>query len=127
MIVKNSTKWNTDDLRAVLKVCSEKELEAPQRKGLLVYFKSARRLKRGGEQYRKSCSGLCYIGRNRVEIMIPTADVDIVDLAHVISHELAHHRGMTHAQMRNSPRYRRIGNWRELYSWVLEYQVRKEG
>ena len=40
------------------------------------------------------------------------------DFAKVTAHELAHTRGMTHAQMRGNSHYRRIGSWRKHYAWA---------
>jgi hypothetical protein len=42
---------------------------------------------------------------------------DKVDFAFVITHELAHTRGMRHPAMRGNPRYRRVGRNREIYAW----------
>lgn len=115
MKIENKTKWNTKQLRAFLSRVAFEELDAKQRKGLqvqIVYNRAGRKA--------DYVSGHAYLRSNLMQINIGAHKVDKIDLAHTIAHEMAHTRGMTHAQMKGRPDYERVGNWRELYAWAEE-------
>ena len=65
----------------------------------------------------KSSSGYAYYHSNRFTLRLSKENPDKIDLAGVTAHELAHTRGMTHAQMRGNAHYCRIGTYRQIYGW----------
>ena len=54
---------------------------------------------------------------NSMTVRLSKENPDKVDFAFVITHELAHTRGMRHPAMRGNPRYRRVGRNKEIYAW----------
>jgi len=111
----NKTHWRNDHIRAFLVPMIREERPdlckrgAPTLKVIVVYT-------RGGN----GSSGCAYVKSNWMKIRLPkNVEPDKVDFAHVIAHELAHTRGMTHAHgMYRIPRYGRVGRWREIYAWA---------
>lgn len=120
MKIINNTHWRSEHLRAFITRIAQDEIEPSARKALVVTVKYNRAKDKGW------CSGRAKLGRPVMTIMVPSQVVDKIDLAHVIAHELAHTRGMDHNQMRGSARYRRVGNWREIYGWAEAMPLEKE-
>jgi len=123
MRVVNETSYRTDHLRAIAARVAKVEIEdASARKRLVVVFKyrrGARWLAPGSDT---SASGHASMGSNRYPgramILVTRSGIDHTDLAFVLTHELAHTRGMGHAMMRGSSIYRREGEWRTRYAWA---------
>ncbi len=120
MRINNQTHWRTDHLRAFISRVAQDELDPAQRKRLRVTIRYNRQKNRGW------CSGRASYRHPVMTIMVPSQCVDRVDLANVTAHEMAHTRGMRHAQMRGSPRYRRVGNWRESCAWADQLPLERQ-
>lgn len=112
----NRTHWRSDHLKAFIVPCLKEERPdlckrgAPALKVKVVYTR------RAGSSYSSGC--VPCLRANRMTIRLSKHHPDKVDLAGVITHELAHTRGMDHPAMRNHPRYRRVGNYRKIYEWA---------
>jgi hypothetical protein len=120
MRVSNQTPWRTDHLKAIAKRVAETELDPATRSRFLLRFRLGRQRPSG------SCSGRAPIGGSRIQVNVPPRHVDHVDLAFVIAHEMAHARGVTHSQMRGSPRYRRLEGTRAIYAWAAEMPLERQ-
>jgi hypothetical protein len=121
MRVVNNTKWKTAHLHAFLQRCANIELSGKTKEQIVINVKYNRQVNGG-------CSGYFHLGAIApvVTIMLPSQTVDKVDLASVAVHEFGHARGLLHGQMRGAPRYRRVGNWRDIYSWANELPLEKK-
>lgn len=73
-----------------------------------------------------SCSGQTQIATGSMWLSLPRDIIDKVDFAIVCFHEAAHSRGLDHDVMNGSPRYERIGNWRDIYAWANELPLDKQ-
>lgn len=122
MRVQNQTHWNTRDLRAIIARVAQDETEPEARKRLHVHIHYNR-------QVQGPSGGHAYLGSRlrlgSVTIMVPSQAIDLIDFASVVAHELAHARGMRHAEMRGSPRYYRVLGMRSLYEWAEAMPMRR--
>jgi hypothetical protein len=124
MRILNKTDWRTDHLRAFVSRIAAVELNADQRKCLVVHVSYTRpgarwlRAKTGS-------SGYAYYGGRHAYIRIHKDEPDKIDLAFVIAHELAHVRGMRHRLMRGSVLYDRVPGMREHYAWAEAMPLEK--
>lgn len=119
MKLTNKTKWRTADLLAFFRRVAKDELDPAHFKRLhatVVYT-------RGGPN-RGYSSGHAYLRSNTMTLRVSAHEVDKVDMAHVIAHEMAHCRGLEHGAAMNSPRYRRVPGMRERYAWAEELPLR---
>lgn len=115
MRVINKTKWRTDQLKAIAQRVAKDELDPEKAKRITITFVSTRP-KYGARAY---SSGYCsYLGGNNIIVRLHHTLQNKTDLGMVLAHEMAHARGMNHKQMRNAPRYNRVGNYREVYAWA---------
>jgi len=126
IVIVNKTQWSTRDLRRfVNRACHEVLLdhEVPV---VHCTFKTGRAALIGG------CSGWAILHGSTMQVCVGKQVIDKIDLAFVIGHELGHLKGLNHAQMRGSCRWRRDreNKHREIYSWgdslPLAKQVVKE-
>lgn len=115
MKIDNKTHWRSDQILALAQRVAQDELDPEQRKRFVVHVHYRRRnARRLGHAYYRSTA--CTVLMNR-------DDVDPVLLAHVLAHEMAHTRGVTHRQMLGSRRYRYVEGWREYYAWAKAYPI----
>jgi hypothetical protein len=117
--IKNETTWRTRDLRRFIVRVVSREFDRGEKPFFTVRVGYNRQKDRG------SVSGSAVIGGSSIRILLPSLVVDRVDLAGVIAHECAHARGLNHKQMRGAARWRRVGNWRELYAWADSLPLEK--
>lgn len=110
MRVDNGTHWRSDHLLRFARRAALDELDPEKRKRYVVRF----RYGRSGP----GTSGHAPYNGFWCQVNLASTGVDRVDLAHTLAHEMAHSRGMRHPQMRGSSRYRRIGNWSDVYAWA---------
>lgn len=109
----NKTHWRSDHIRAFIAPCMKDQRPdlckrgAPALKVRVVYTRSGTRGSSGNASYNS----------NRMRVRLSRENPDKVDFAGVITHELAHTRGVRHETMRGNPRYRRIGNYQKIYAW----------
>jgi hypothetical protein len=116
MKIQNRTHWRSDQLLAIARKVAEVELDPEKRRGFTIVV---------GYGLRDSISGRApYYGR-RLRVRVSSLHVDPAELAFVFAHEMAHTRGMTHKQMRGSPRYCWIDGWRDVYAWASSYPVER--
>lgn len=115
----NRTHWSTADLRAFVRRAAAEVLE-PGTKPFIHCTVSYNRA--GTETY---VTGRAYLHGTHMRLMVPRNMVDRIDLAHVAAHEVGHLRGVDHAAMRGSARWRRVGRWREIYAWGETLPLRK--
>lgn len=116
MKVENKTLYRTDHIRAIIyETLRRIPLGVPADwMRLLRVEVTYNRHKEG------SSSGLTWLNKPSMRLMLPRAQVDKVDFAHTIAHEIAHTRGFTHNDMRGVAWYNRVGRWRELYAFAEE-------
>lgn len=119
MKITNRTKWKTAHLRAIIGRAAKEELSAEQFKRLRVEVTHNRQ----GSGW---CSGWAYLNSSTMRVMVPTQWIDLEDLALTAVHEAAHTRGLRHKDMRGSPHYRRVGTWRDIYSWAKDMPMEKQ-
>ena len=125
MRVINKTNWRTDQLKAIAQRVAKDELDPEKAKRMTITFETTR------PRYKRAySSGRChYLGGNSIIVRLHKDLQNKTDLAGTLAHEMAHARGMDHGQMRNSPRYSRVGNYREIYAYAeampLEHKPRK--
>jgi hypothetical protein len=119
MRVINKTHWRTDQLKAIIHRAAIDELSPAKRKQVECTIVYTKRTSIGS-------SGCAVLGGTQMVLRIGRDTLDRIDLAHVAAHECAHLRGMTHGQMRNNPRYRRIpGRTASIYAWAEGLPVEK--
>lgn len=115
MRIENLTKWKTAHLKAFVSRVAAVELTPEQRRKLkveIVYNRAGK-----NQSY---VSGCAYLRSNWMRVRVGAHQIDRINLAHTIAHEMAHTRGMQHSQMSGNPEYSRVGNWREVYAWADE-------
>lgn len=111
--LNNKTHWRSDHIKAFIEYSMKDERPDLFKRGapalrVRVVFTRGRH---GGS------SGHALIRGNSMTIRLNRENPDKVDFAFVITHELAHTRGMRHPAMRGNPHYRRVGRNREIYAW----------
>lgn len=118
MKIHNRTHWRSDHIRAIALRVARDELDPGATKGFTVDVNY------GGRG--PGVSGHAPYHGRRISIHVSSVAIDRVDLAQTIAHEMAHTRGMTHRQMRNAPRYRRMGEvTRALYAWAEDMPLER--
>ena len=127
MRVENATRWSTAHItRIASEVVRREKLEsAASRLVVNVQTRPDPRLPRA--------IGYAYVGsmkdpEYRIWIVMPevptrTGNGDPVLLAHTIAHELAHCRGLEHADMAGRPEYAHLPGWRDVYRWAALYPL----
>ncbi len=117
----NHTHWRSDHLRAIIDRVALEELSPQQCKTVVIHITyGSRRSGSSGHTYSGGSGLVKHDGKwvpYRVRLCVSSQEIDRVDFAGMAAHEFAHVRGMGHRDMR-TPRYRRIGNYRELYAWA---------
>lgn len=124
MKVINETVWRTDQLRAILQLAAERELEPAKRKRLVVRVCYTR----GGHS-----SGCAWVGGRHATVRIKHPESrartwqgqdqaaavaeTVVRFASVAVHEFAHIRGMHHDTM--PANYKWHGRWRDYVAWAV--------
>ena len=122
MRIVNATAWRTDHLRAIIRRIASDELDAERRRRYVVKIGYNRGVGRGGYS-----SGHAAYHGTVAHVNVPSDVVDQVDFAHTVAHEMAHSRGMRHAQMRVSRRYsRNVEGWRDYYSWAARLPIERK-
>ena len=116
--IKNLTHWKTSHLRTFVIRTAKEVLDDHEKPTLRVEFRYARR--REG-----SCSGYAWYHSMDLVIRLPSQITDKIDLAHVITHEIAHTKGLKHGDMRGSAIYMRVGRYREIYAWAADLPLEK--
>jgi hypothetical protein len=134
--VKNKTQYESAAMLKILRRAAKEELEPAHRKRMVVHIRESNR----GITHRNRL-GSAFIGGDFIEIVMPKnpkirgwwksngvrchqSCLDPVVFAKVAAHEFAHARGLDHKDMHSSPRYRWVGNWRDLYAWANEFPIR---
>jgi hypothetical protein len=120
--IDNKTHWRSDHIKAFIvhELRDERpdlcKRGAPALKVKVSYTRCA------GSSYSSGCA---YLNSNWMNIRLSKHTPDKVELAHVVAHELAHTRGMSHEKMRGNSRYRRVGSYREIHAWGLELPLER--
>ncbi len=120
MRIVNSTHWKTQDISRLIYRVAQDELDRGQLKRARVKVKYVRV---------NGHLGWCTYGTSlRPQVWMtlamprPGKQVDPVELAAVIGHELGHSKGLKHSDMRNA-RYGWIDGWRERYAYAAEFSI----
>ena len=118
MKIVNHTKYETRDIIKLVNRVAQDELNPGGLKNARITIKYRRN---GG------IGGWCYYGtinqpNVRMRLQLPRTNLDVVSLAMVIAHELAHARGVKHRDM-NERRYKWGEGWRDLYAYAKEYTI----
>lgn len=125
MRIVNKTHWQTAPIRAIVSHVAAVELAAEARKRLVVTIKYRRRSRSGGAL----CLGHAYSGRKGLwvgrdmTITVPSLEVDPVSLAKVAAHEMAHLRGLGHAEMKGPNYSYAHPGWRAYYAWAQGFPI----
>ena len=121
MKIINKTELRTDQLQHLIKFVAKKEMVDLKDAIFTVIYR------RGG---RNGIAGYAYYGQPaRVTLKVPKDyQIDKVELAYVIAHELCHTQGLRHKQMKNAIYSRRYANkhnidWRKNYLWAEEFPL----
>lgn len=135
MKIYNHTNYRLSHLRAFCQRIGKYQLEPDQLRNLRIHINYRRdgsrmepnkELDIHPEPYgARSCSGKAFLNSSLMYVNVPASLIDRIDLAMVIAHEMAHTRGMTHNQMRGHPQYRRVGVYRQFYSWAESMPLEK--
>lgn len=122
MRIVNETGWRTADLRAIAARVAATELDPEAARRVTIRFVTGRRRGWLAATSVRGSSGYATLGGTRATIRIDPVAPDRVDLAHVIGHEMAHLRGMTHRRMRGAVRYdgRRLPGYRAFVEWAAD-------
>jgi predicted SprT family Zn-dependent metalloprotease len=120
--IDNKTHWRSDHIRAFIARCMKVERPDLCKRGAPALHVRIPYTRNGGD----CSSGYAYYHSNRMTVRLPkNTTPDKVDFAFVITHELAHTRGMTHEKMRGSAHYRRVGRYREIYAWANDLPLER--
>lgn len=118
MKIANTTHWRGDQILAIARRVADHELEPRHRKHYTIRVKYGRR--------GAGVSGRAPLGGYWCSINVGSDSIDTVNLAHTLGHEMAHSRGVTHAQMRGSTRYTYAAGWRDVYAWAKDLPVERK-
>ena len=118
MKITNHTKYDTRDIMKLVNRVAKDELNPGGLKNARISIKYRRN---GG------IGGWCYYGtiaqpNVRMRLQLPRTNLDVVSLALVIAHELAHARGAKHREM-NKRRYKWGEGWRDLYAYAKDFPI----
>jgi hypothetical protein len=116
----NKTHWHTPDLAKIIRRCERLELNEmsrERRKRITCRIAYTKGSGRGSSGY------ATYNGFNWT-VRVGKDFIDKVDFAGVCVHEMAHLRGLHHDRMNGKPKYDRVGNYRELYAWANDFEIR---
>lgn len=124
MKILNHSPWWTADLKALvfkaaaLVFTPQKWRE--KRRHLHVTFQNAKQW--------HGTSGVAWLGGRSMTVRIQLCEkpehLDKIDLAHTITHELGHLKGLDHQDMKGDSKYNRTGRWRDRHRWAADMPVR---
>jgi hypothetical protein len=121
-IIKNKTRYRTDDLRWFVTRAGQMALDDHEKSRVVVTITYRRPLRAAGS------SGCATIGGTSCVVRVPKKGMDAfdrIDFARVLVHEFGHVRGLGHDTMRGAGLYRRgIEGSDELYRWAGAREVR---
>lgn len=107
--IHNETRYRTRDLRRFC-IRAAKEVFADDEKSNLHF--------RFGETSQRWVGGRAWLNGRSCRIFLPTkGEVDGVQLAHVLVHELGHCAGYDHKKMRGSAKYTWVHGWQTFAAW----------
>jgi hypothetical protein len=115
MRIDNATHWRSDQIRALALKVAETELDPGRVKGFTVRVRYGHR--------GPSTSGHAMYHSRSCQVNVGSDQIDVVNMAHTLAHEMAHTRGLRHRAMRGSIRYRYVTGWREFYAWAKEFPI----
>lgn len=124
MRIVNKTKWETRDIMRLVNRVAQDELNPGGLKNARITIKYRRVVYK---QHADNIGGWCYYGsiqqpNVRMRLMLPRTNLDVVMLAMVIAHELAHAKGLKHRDM-NKVRYGWADGWRERYAYAKDFAI----
>lgn len=117
MKIDNVTHWRSDQIRALALKIAEAELDPGRVQGFTVRVRYG---SRGA-----GVSGHAWYHSRVCQVNVGSDQIDVVNLAQALAHEMAHTRGLKHAAMRGSVKYRYVPGWREYYAWANDYPIEK--
>ena len=127
MRIENGTRWSTAHIERIAREVVRRERLEREAERLVLVVQAApdRRL--------PQAIGIASLGsiaqeRCRVLIVMPSVpsrvgNGDPAVLAHTVAHELAHCRGLDHADMEGRPEYAYCDGWRDVYAWAATYPL----
>jgi hypothetical protein len=118
MKIVNHTSYDTRDIMRLVYRVAQNELNPGGLKNGRITIK----YRRGG-----GIGGWCYYGtiqnpNVRMRLALPRTNLDVMELAAIIAHELAHARGVKHREM-NAKRYKWGEGWRDLYTYAKDFPI----
>lgn len=127
MKIHNKTKWRTKHLRAII---SEVMKRSPTHlRDSFKQHKYRAKLDVTVAYHRhgmsNGCGGFGWYNSWSIKLLVSSHEVDRVDLARTIAHELAHTLDYKHSDMKG-PLFTRVGNWREIYAWAESFPLGQE-
>lgn len=121
MKITNKTKWQTPHLRAFVSEVMKRAPELLRRKMIAQKYRAKLEIEikynKAGQRGGYVC-GRAWVNSYSMTLMVGGHEIDRVDLAHVIMHELAHTLGYRHPDMEGNALFMRVGKWREIYAWA---------
>lgn len=120
IVIDNQTHWRTADLRRIVVRVARDTLPP----GALPRFAVRFNFTRPGTATHGGSSGHAPVPGYKATVSIDPRRPDRVDVAMVVAHEIAHLRGLRHADMLGNPRWYRIAHWRSIYRWALDIPLR---
>jgi len=117
MKIINRTNWNTKQFGAFIRRIAEREhISSAEMKRLRVSIVYRKRSSRWDDSH---ASGMASLTNWTMTLyVVKGVQVDKVELAHTIAHELAHCQGVKHGAALRTPRYGWAVGWREVWAWT---------
>ena len=117
MKIVNKTRYQTRALRKLAFRVAEDELDKKHKANLTVQFIESIR---GTTIDGFAGTAWQHDLQDWIDIVVPKNPKKLfeTDIAHILAHEFAHIRGVSHKDMRNSPRYTWIPGWKAVVAWA---------
>lgn len=122
MKINNKTNWNTKQLGALIrKVAEHEQMTAEEMDKLHVIVKYRKRSSNWRDNQSRGWAR--YSGTYMCLSVVKGVEVDKVDMAHTIAHELAHCQGVHHSKAMRGPRYGWAKGYRDVWAWAADFPL----
>jgi len=117
--IKNETAWRTDHIRRFIIRCANDVLTDNRELSILVIY-------RKGLEPKDQSAGYAWYNSGAVVLKLPRGDqIDKVQFAKLVGHELGHCRGIRHRAMKGNPAFSYQGDYRRYYAWANDLPLEK--
>ena len=123
MKLVNKTRWNSAQVKALIRAVAEKELLTPDNIKRLYVTMKYRKRSRYWDDVAVTGWGTYHAWNICLKVVRGVTRLDKVQMAKTIAHELAHNQGVRHGGAMRGVDYGWAPGWREKWAWANDFPI----